>query len=260
MTESADAPRYTKARRNRTFALGAAAGAALMLGANLAIGATANSVSPQPAATVTVTATPQQNQPSDSAAQQGIGIDMSRRIDGDPTAMGPADAPVVMVAYADYRCPFCSLFEQQTLPTIAAEFVAKGLVRYEFRDMPLFGQQSVDAAVAGRAAGNQGKFWEFMSAVSANGVVEGGHPDLPRERLLGFAEVAGVPDIAQFTADLDDPALLAAVRADLAEGQKIGFSGVPAFLVGDIPVIGAQPADVFRQAINQELDQAGIVR
>ena len=69
-----------------------------------------------------------------------------------------------------------------------------------------------------------------------------------------------MPDIAKFTADLDDPALLAAVRADLAEGQKIGFSGVPGFLVGDTPVIGAQPADVFRQVINQELDQAGIVR
>ena len=52
----------------------------------------------------------------------------------------------------------------------------------------------------------------------------------------------------------------AAVRADLTEGQKIGFSGVPGFLVGDTPVIGAQPADVFRQVINQELDQAGIVR
>ncbi len=261
MTEPADAPKFTKARRNRTFALGVAAGAVLMLGANLAIGATGNPASSQPSATVTITAAPQQqDQPSDSAAQQGIGIDLSRRIEGDPTAMGAVDAPVVMVAYADYRCPFCSLFEQQTLPIIAAEFVDKGLLRYEFRDMPLFGQQSVDAAVAGRAAGNQGRFWEFMSAVSANGVVEGGHPDLPRERLIGFAQVAGVPDIAMFTADLDDPALLAAVRADLTEGQKIGFSGVPGFLVGDTPVIGAQPADVFRQVINQELDQAGIVR
>ena len=258
MTQPADATKFTKARRNRTFAAGVAVGAAVMLGANLAIGAPVDTAGPQP--TVTVTASAQPDQPSDSAAQQGLGIDLSRRIDGDPTAIGAVDAPVVMVAYADYRCPFCSLFEQQTLPSIVTDYVDRGLLRYEFRDMPLFGQHSVDAAVAGRAAGNQGKFFEFMSAVSANGVVEGGHPDLPRERLINFAELVGVPDIEQFTADLDDPELLAAVQADYTEGRQLGLSSVPAFLVGDTPVVGAQPIAVFEQAINQELDQAGIIR
>lgn len=258
MTQPADAPSFTKAGRNRAFALGVAVGAVVLLGANLAIGATVDTASPQPTVTVTVSAQP--DQPSDSATQQGIGVDLARRIDGDPTAIGPVDAPVVMVAYADYRCPFCSLFEQQTLPTIVADYVDRGLLRYEFRDMPLFGQHSLDAAVAGRAAGSQGKFWAFMSAVSANGVVEGGHPDLPRERLIGFAELVGVPDMEQFEADLDDPELLAAVQRDFAEGRQLGLSSVPAFLVGDTPVVGAQPIEVFERAIDQELDEAGIIR
>lgn len=263
MTKPTSTPTFTKARRNRTFALGVASGAALMLVLNLAIGATADNSRPQAGATVTVTAAPggtNQQQPDGSNAQKGLGIDMARRIDGDPTAMGRVDAPVVIVEYADYRCPFCSLFTHQTLPIIVSEYVDVGLVRFEYRDMPLFGQQSFDAAVAGRAAGNQGKFWEYMAAVAANGVVEGGHPDLTRERLIGFAEVIGVPDIARFTTDLDDPQLLAAVRADLTEARQIGFSGVPGFLVGDTPVIGAQPIDVFRQTIDIELSAAGVIR
>lgn len=128
VTQPADATKFTKARRNRTFAAGVVVGAAVMLGANLAIGATVDTAGPQP--TVTVTASTQPDQPSDSAAQQGLGIDLSRRIDGDPTAIGAVDAPVVMVAYADYRCPFCSLFEQQTLPSIVTNYVDRGLLRY----------------------------------------------------------------------------------------------------------------------------------
>lgn len=261
MIEPASTAKFSKARRNRIFVLGVVAGATLMLLLNLAINASTDRAASAPATTVTVTANPTNpTEPTAPNTTAGLGIDMARRIADDPTAIGATDAPVVIVEYADYRCPFCSLFEQKTLPLIISEYVDKGHVRFEFRDTPIFGEQSVDAAVAGRAAGKQGKFWQYMSAVAANGVVEGGHPNLTRERLTGFAEAAGVGDIAQFTADLDDPALLDAVRADLAEARQLGFSGVPAFLVGDVPVVGAQPIETFRKVIDQKLDEAGIVR
>ena len=260
MNEPASAPTFSKARRNRTFALGVAAGAVLMMLLTFAVGATGSTPRPQATATVTVTATDDSAQNGTATGGSGLGIDLARRLEADPMALGAVDAPVVIVEYADYRCPFCSLFEQRTLPALIEEYVNTGLVRIEFRDMPLFGQQSIDSAIAGRAAGRQGRFWEFMSAVAANGVVEGGHPDLPRERLIGFAQLAGVPDIAAFTAALDDPELGAAVQADLVEGRQIGFSGVPAFLVADTPVVGAQPVDVFRQVIDQELVEAGVLR
>src|SRR5665811_161418 len=88
-------------------------------------------------------------------------IDTSRRIDGDPTALGDTDAPVVLVEYSDYRCPFCAVFARETLPVLIDEYVESGQVRIEWRDLTVFGQQSIEAAIAGRAAGAQGLFWEF---------------------------------------------------------------------------------------------------
>lgn len=255
--KAADSEKLTKRVRNRSFAIGLVVGAAAMLVLTPMV---SGSSSPQATTTVTVTAQPGQAPSEQAAGQSGIGIDLARRTDGDVTAMGSVDAPVVMIAYADYRCPFCALFEQTTLPTIVSEYVDQGLVRFEYRDMPVFGDQSVSTAVAGRAAGNQGMFWEFMSAIAANGVTEGGHPDLPRERLIAFAEQAGVPDIAQFTADLDDPNLLQTVQTDLAEGKQLGVTSVPTFIIGDTPVVGAQPLEVFTQVIDKELSEVGVIR
>ena len=264
MTSSDQPPLFTKARRNRTFALGVAAGAALMLLRNFAIGATADNTQPptqQPSTTTTAVdpgATSGADPTAEATRYPEIDADTARRIDGDPMSLGAADAPVVIVEYADYRCPFCSSFEQQSLPIIVEEYVDRGLVRVEFRDMPLFGQYSTDAAVAGRAAASQGKFWEFMNVVAAHGVEQGGHPDMPREQLVAFAQQAGVPDVDQFTSDLDDPELLAAVDADLLEGRQLGITAVPAFLVGNVPISGAQPIDIFRSVLAQELADAGI--
>lgn len=81
--------------------------------------------------------------PQPDSSQQGENpvLDMSRRIDGDPTAMGSMDAPVVLVEYSDFRCPFCALYAGDTQPEIIKEYVDTGLVRLEWRDLPLFGQE-----------------------------------------------------------------------------------------------------------------------
>lgn len=270
MIAPASQERFSKAARNRTFILGFLSGAIVV--ALIAFGLSfSQSGSGDPTANQTVigrasepagpaAAPSPDTQPATSQQTVPLRFDLSRRIDGDPTALGAVDAPVVIVEYADYRCPFCSLFEVETMPLLVSEYVDAGLVRFEFRDMPIFGDQSIETAIAGRAAGAQGKFWEFKDAIAANGVVEGGHPDLPRERLISFAEQAGVPDIAKFTADLDSAELRAAVEADLAEAQGLGISSVPAFLIGDTGMLGAQPVDAFRSAIERELVEAGVQR
>lgn len=182
--------------------------------------------------------------------------DLSRRIEGDPTAMGAVDAPVVMIEYADYRCPFCSVFARDTLPALVEEYVADGRLRVEWRDLPLFGEDSVAAAVAARAAGEQGRFWEYHHVV-AEAAPNSGHPDLPREKLIEFATAAGVPDVAAFTTALDSPELLAQVQADQAEAQSLGVPSTPTFLIGGGAVVGAQPIENFRTAIDTALAEAG---
>lgn len=180
---------------------------------------------------------------------------MSRRIEGDPTAMGRMDAPVVLVEFADYRCPYCALYARDTLPLIIEEYVETGQVRVEWRDMPLFGENSIQAALAGRAAGEQGLFWEFEEAVYA-AAPERGHPDLPPERLLQFAEQIGIPDLDKFAQDMADPELLKLVLFDRDEASAIGVTGTPTFLVNDVPLVGAHPIDTFRSVINEALERA----
>lgn len=198
------------------------------------------------------TTPPETTQPADPPADPGL----ARRLADDVTALGAVDAPVVVVEYADYRCPFCAKFGRETFPTIVEEYVETGLVRIEWRDMPIFGEESELVAVAGRAAGNQDRFWEFHTAIF-EAAPESGHPDLPRDVLVERAQTAGVPDLAAFEADLDDPALLAAVRTDAAEARSVGVSSVPAFVVGSTPLLGAQPVEVFREVIDAQLAAVG---
>ncbi|WP_346924692.1 DsbA family protein [uncultured Arthrobacter sp.] len=196
-----------------------------------------------------------QRQSQDATSPAGEKLDMSRRVAGDPTAIGSADAPVVLVEYADYRCPFCGLFSRDTLPPLVAKYVERGDLRVEWRDLPVFGAESSAAAVAGRAAGEQGRFWEFNKAVFAI-APERGHAELPRERLIQLAGDAGVPDLKKFEADLDSAELKAAVSKDAQEAAALGATGTPTFLVNDTPLVGAQPLATFEKAIEAALKSA----
>lgn len=205
-------------------------------------------------------------QPQGDARQQGAAdgttsdtanpaFNLARRDPDDVTAQGSVDAPVVIVEFADYRCPFCGVFDRDTLPTIVKDYIDKGTVRFEWRDMPIFGDQSIGAAVAARAAGEQGMFWEYHTALFA-AAPERGHPELPDEKLIEFARQVGVPDIERFTKDLASPELAERVRADYVEGTNIGISSTPIFLVNETPIAGAQPLDAFLQVIDEELTKA----
>lgn len=190
--------------------------------------------------------------PAAQPEQTASGVpDLARRIDGDPTAIGDVDAPVVLIEYADYRCPFCSLFSRETMPKIMEQYLADGTLRIEWRDLPIFGEQSVQTAVAARAAGDQGLFWEYNAAVAA-AAPDRGHPEIDRAMLIGFAEQIGVPDLAAFELGLDSEAHRAAVQADLREAQSIGATSTPIFLIGDEALAGAQPLKTFQDVIERQ--------
>lgn len=170
--------------------------------------------------------------------------DIARRVPGDPLAVGAVDAPVVMVQFSDFRCPFCAQFSRDTEPVLIDKYVNAGVLRIEWRDLPIFGDQSFAAARAGRAAAAQGKFWEFTRAVYAD-APQTGHPDLSIERLTGFARTAGIADIDRFTADATGSTFDDLISRDASSAQSLGIPATPAFSVNGTPVIGAQPVAEF---------------
>ena len=190
-------------------------------------------------------------QPTMSDDQRQFLLDLPRRDADDPLAKGDVDAPVVIIEYADYRCPFCASWGRDVQPALQ-DLVDDGTVRFEFRDRVLFGEDSENTALAARAAGEQGMYWEYHDAVFA-AAPESGHPDMPREKLLGLAEEIGLPDLEAFEADLDSPELREAVQADMAEADSLGVRSTPTFLVNATPLVGAQPEQVFRRVVEQEL-------
>ncbi len=182
-------------------------------------------------------------------SQQGIGVDLSRRDADDPRAIGAVDAPVVLIEYSDFRCPFCAVHARDTQPKLK-KYVDDGTLRVEFHDLSIFGGQSDRAAEASRAAAAQGKFWQFHDAVFADAPARG-HADLPDSVLMTYAQKIGVKDLEKFRTDMDAEKTAAAVQADTRAAYDIGASSTPLFLVNDEPILGAQPADVFIEKIER---------
>ncbi|MEC3951558.1 thioredoxin domain-containing protein [Nocardia sp. CDC153] len=175
---------------------------------------------------------------------------MAKRDAKDPLAMGRADAPVVMVEYSDFQCPFCKVFATKLEPQLISDYVDKGVLRIEWRSMAIFGAESEDAARAAWAAGQQGKFWEYHRALFDHAPEKKNTGAFTRDKLVELAGAAGVPDIDRFRADLDSPAATGAVQADVNEGIGIGVNSTPAFLINGRPILGAQPIEQFRAAID----------
>lgn len=185
--------------------------------------------------------------PADAAA---IAEEVERRDPDDPTAMGPVDAPVVMVLYADFRCPHCGRYARDTAPQLVERYVADGTLRIEWRDFPYLGDASQVAALAARAAAEQDAFWAFHDALFA-----AQDRDLHEDALVAIAADLGL-DVERFRADLRSDDVAAAVARDFAEGQALGVTGTPAFLINGRPLLGAHDAAVFAEVIETAAAEA----
>jgi rhodanese-related sulfurtransferase/predicted DsbA family dithiol-disulfide isomerase len=152
-----------------------------------------------------------------------------------------------MIEYSDFQCPYCRRYATETLPALVQQYVDSGQLRVEWHDFPAQGPVSVALAVAGRAAEQQGMFWDFHEAAFGNTA-----RITDDTQIRALAEQAGL-DLEAFDAAIQDPMLELAVRRDYAEGQTRGVTGTPAFLVNGRAVRGAQPLQVFQQLIESEL-------
>src|SRR5262249_21007862 len=167
--------------------------------------------------------------------------------------LGSKDAPITIVEYTDYQCPFCQRFHLSAYPEIKKQYVDTGKVRFFSKDLPLdFHPNALRAAQAARCAGEQGKFWEIRDTMGAN-------PDkLDMGHIMGFAADLKL-DTQKFQECVNSDRYKEKVQADVAEAMRVGANGTPAFVVGKSTgngvdgelVVGAMPFAMFDEKIKQ---------
>jgi protein-disulfide isomerase len=164
----------------------------------------------------------------------------------DPARIrGTPDAPITIVEFSDFQCPFCYQ-AYYTIKNVLAKYGAK--VKLSYRDMPLAGAEADPngTAAAARCAGEQGKYWEYHDLLFEN------QDDIgPR----AFREFAGdlTLDSMQFESCLESAKFRASIQEDFQEGLRLGITGTPFFFINGIPVNGALPQPVFEEIIETEL-------
>jgi protein-disulfide isomerase len=174
-------------------------------------------------------------------------VDVSLGAGGHPT-LGPKDAPVKMIEFADFQCPFCKRSED------AVQAVHKkygNQVQLIFMDFPLsFHPHAMPAANAARCAGSQGKFWQYHDALFAD------QSKLDPADLKATAKTLGL-NMAKFNACFDKDQYSKEIQQDLNEGHKLNVNGTPTFFINGREVVGAQPAENIEGIIDQELAKNG---
>ncbi len=166
----------------------------------------------------------------------------------DDEVLGEPDAPVTIIEFSDYQCPFCGRFWSETLGQIKTQYIETGKVKLIYRDFPLSSihQYAQKAAEAAECAGEQGKYYEMHDKLFEN------QRALDTESLKSYAKDIGL-NTDDFNDCLDSGKMTSEVNKDFSDGQSYGVRGTPAFFINGKLVSGAQPFSVFQQAIESEL-------
>ncbi|GAB4481212.1 MAG: hypothetical protein OHK0031_02910 [Anaerolineales bacterium] len=174
----------------------------------------------------------------------------------DFNAMGDKNAPVTIVEYSDFQCPYCANFSNQTEQQLIDAFVATGKVRFVYRSYGEFiGPESRRTAEAAYCAGDQGKFWEMHDIIFANqnGENVGNFSD---RKIVAFAEKIGL-DMGQFNDCFNSNKYADQVTQDGLDGKQAGVKATPSFTINGTLFEGAQPIGAFQTAIEAALAAAG---
>ncbi|MET0772010.1 MAG: thioredoxin domain-containing protein [Candidatus Limnocylindrales bacterium] len=172
----------------------------------------------------------------------------------DDRAVGAPDAPITIEVWEDFQCPACGMFARSTEPRLLEEYVGTGKVRLVYRDMAFLGQESIDAAVAARAAQQLlggDAFWRYHDLLFHNqdGENEGA---FDRNVLADMAVSLGI-DRDAFLAALDDPALIHAVETETRAGAQAGVSSTPTLVIDGMPHAGAPPYSALAEYLDEQL-------
>lgn len=203
------------------------------------------------------------NKISKPSVQDLVVVTPDPRPQANANSMGDPDAPVEIIEFSDFQCPYCKTFADQIEGQIVDSYVETGKVHFTYRSMGNFvsdnigrgGTESRDSAMAAYCAADQNKFWEYKDTVYANWLGEdaGSFTD---ERLLGMAEQVGL-DMAEFRDCYENNTHLEQVQQDYADGRAAGITGTPSFLINGQLLVGAQPFTTFQEQIEAALQAAG---
>jgi protein-disulfide isomerase len=180
--------------------------------------------------------------------------------DNDPI-IGNPDAPITIIEFSDFQCPFCARFHIQTLPLILEEYIEQGKVKLVFRDFPIqsIHPNALPASIAAECANEQGKFKEMHDMLFDN-QNEWNKQDTV-DALSSFSQYATNIQLEQETFDscLTNGKYIEEIKKDLDDGREYGVSGTPGFFVGNdeigyVELKGAQPFESFKKIIDAQLD------
>jgi len=176
---------------------------------------------------------------------------MQELIEGAAARKGSQDAPVKIVEFTEYQCPFCSKYYEEAYQQILSDYVDKGKVEYALRDLPLpFHNNAQKTSEAARCAGESGKYWEMHDKLFEN----------QKE----WSELAGAEAVSKFVEYgrslgveigqcLESGQFEQAVKDDAALSSSLGMNGTPSFLINGQRLVGAQPFESFKTAIENYL-------
>ncbi len=185
---------------------------------------------------------------------------ISVSIDDDPVR-GDHDAPITIVEFSDFQCPFCARFQIQTLPLILEQYVETGKVKFVYRDFPIQNSHpnAMPAAAASECAHEQNKYWEYHDALFENQGVWN-KVDIASAVTI-FKEFAVELDLNQdqFSNCLDSGKYIEEINNDLKDGRDYGITGTPGFFIGNeengfVKLNGAQPFEAFKNIIDSQLN------
>jgi len=168
----------------------------------------------------------------------------------DDAVLGDPDAPVTIIEFSDYECPFCGRFVLNTLPQLKETYIDTGKVKLIYRDFPLGfhqdAQKAAEATEVARELGGDEAFWMMHDKIFETA-------QMSVSELKGYARDFGL-DGAAFDSLLDSGKYAEEVQKDFQDGQKAGVSGTPTFFINGKMLVGAQPFEAFEQIIEGELN------
>ncbi|MCJ7701577.1 MAG: DsbA family protein [Anaerolineales bacterium] len=182
-------------------------------------------------------------EPSDTQPQE---ITRYNILEDDDPVFGPEDAPITIIEFSDFECPYCRKWHLEVWPRLLEAYPDQ--IRLVYRDFPLTNihANATPAASAANCAGEQGEYWAF------NDLLFSMRLDLNKTSYHDYADELGL-DVEAFDQCLESGRHNAEVMADLEYAANLGISSTPTFFVNGIPVVGAQPFEVFSQLISKEL-------